>query len=176
MTLISNSNDMIDIRDVIARIEELRDEIAAAEISEENGAEPQFDDDCKTREEIATCGTCGKSWNDALITGSTPAPSGRCPYESSHDEIEELKALESLANDCQGYGGDHQWEGSWYPVTLIRDSYFQEYAEELAGDIGAIDPKAAWPANCIDWEEAASQLQMDYMAVEFGGVKYWARS
>lgn len=56
----------------------------SALISIENGATPQYDDDGKIVEDIATCETCGNSWNDALITGTTPAPSGRCPYEYFH--------------------------------------------------------------------------------------------
>lgn len=31
--------------------------------------------------DIVTCGQCGQSWNDALITSRTPAPSARCPFE-----------------------------------------------------------------------------------------------
>jgi hypothetical protein len=32
----------------------------------------------------ATCGTCGLSWDDGKVTGITPAPSGRCPFECFH--------------------------------------------------------------------------------------------
>lgn len=45
---------------------------------------PTFDDDGRERVEIATCGTCGRSWNDAAISGRTPAPSARCPFEHYH--------------------------------------------------------------------------------------------
>lgn len=31
-----------------------------------------------------TCGTCNRSWDDAISTGWTPAPSGRCPFEYFH--------------------------------------------------------------------------------------------
>lgn len=34
----------------------------------------------------ATCGTCGRCWDDAIVTSMTPAPSGRCPFEAFHDE------------------------------------------------------------------------------------------
>lgn len=30
---------------------------------------------------IATCGACGRSWDDTIPTWATPAPSGRCPFE-----------------------------------------------------------------------------------------------
>lgn len=31
-----------------------------------------------------TCGTCHRSWDDAVVTEWTPAPSGRCPFEYFH--------------------------------------------------------------------------------------------
>lgn len=85
-------------------------------------------------------------------------------------DAHELKALQALAEEASGYASD--WE---YGEALIRDSYFRTYAEELAYDTGAIDSNAEWPKNCIDWEEAASQLQQDYTSVDFDGVTYWIR-
>jgi hypothetical protein len=32
----------------------------------------------------ATCGTCGRSWDDTISTSMTPVPSGRCPFEYEH--------------------------------------------------------------------------------------------
>ena len=32
------------------------------------------------------CGTCGRWWDDSLITGITPTPAGRCPFEYEHDD------------------------------------------------------------------------------------------
>lgn len=117
---ISENDDIIDSRDVIARIEEL---------SELNAAE-----------------------------------------EDSEEETEELVALRELAAEASDYAAD--WE---YGETLIRDSYFERYAEELADDIGAVDANATWPHTCIDWERAARELQIDYTSVEFRGVTYWIR-
>jgi antirestriction protein len=77
--------------------------------------------------------------------------------------------------DLEGMGGDEKWEGVWYPVTLIRDSYFRDYAEELAADIGMIAVDVSWPNNCIDWDRAARELRMDYSSVEFDNVTYWTR-
>ena len=31
--------------------------------------------------DIATCGECGRSWDDSIVTSMTPAPSARCPFE-----------------------------------------------------------------------------------------------
>ena len=35
--------------------------------------------------EIYTDGNCGLSWDDSIITGMTPTPSARCPFEYFHD-------------------------------------------------------------------------------------------
>ena len=37
-----------------------------------------------TAKDMATCGTCGLSWDDAIPTSYTPAPSARCPFEAFH--------------------------------------------------------------------------------------------
>lgn len=61
--------------------------------------------------------------------------------------------------------------------TLISDSYFIEYARELAEDCGMVDANATWPNNCIDWKWAARELQYDYMCYEFESIgRYWIRS
>ena len=39
----------------------------------------------RNAKDLTTCGTCGRSWDDAVITGMTPAPSARCPFEYYHD-------------------------------------------------------------------------------------------
>jgi hypothetical protein len=114
---ISNSEDVIDSREVIKRIEELEEQ-----------------------------------------------------EERDESEEDELKALKSLADEASGYAADWQ-----YGETLIRDSYFKEYAQELADDIGAVNSNAGWPNSCIDWDEAARQLQQDYTEVDFDGVSYWIR-
>ena len=129
----TNKDDVIDSRDVIARIEELEDELKDGAINEDTS---MFE-----------------------IDG-----------EDFDPEYNELEALKSLAEEASGYAPD--WE---YGESLIRDSYFKEYAQELAEDCGMIVADATWPNNCIDWEEAARQLQQDYTSVDFDGVEYWIR-
>jgi hypothetical protein len=87
----------------------------------------------------------------------------------------ELSDLRKLLSELEGTGGDEEWRGEWYPVTLIRDSYFKEYAQELAEDIGAVDSNATWPNNCIDWDYAARELRYDYTGIDVDGVTYWTR-
>ena len=86
----------------------------------------------------------------------------------TEEDAQELATLKALAGEAEGYASD--WT---HGETLIRDSYFKEYAEQLAEDTGDIDKNAKWPHTCIDWERAAKELQMDYIAVDFDGVTYW---
>jgi hypothetical protein len=118
---ISNQDDVIDSRDVIARIDELESEIYAEDAPE-----------------------------DAI------------------QDVDELAALKEFAEEAKGYAPD--WH---HGATLIRDSYFEDYAREFAEDIGGHVDR--WPYTCIDWKQAARELQYDYSAVEFDGVTYWVR-
>lgn len=137
MTDLNNMRDVIDSRDVIARIEELQDE--RTYLTE------QLDEDSEAAD-IPT-------------------------IESEIEQLdEELAPLLVLAEEAEGYAADWQ-----YGEQLIRDTYFQEYARELADDIGALENANSWPLTCIDWDQAARDLQMDYTAVEFDGITYWIR-
>ena len=66
-----------------------------------------------------------------------------------------------------------EWD---YGIVFIKDSYFVEYAEVLADDIGAINRDATWPLNHIDWESAANELKTDYCSAKFDGETYWYRA
>lgn len=48
------------------------------------GATVRLDEDGNEIVLVATCGECGRSWNDAAVSGVTPVPSGRCPFEYEH--------------------------------------------------------------------------------------------
>lgn len=95
--------------------------------------------------------------------------------EIEKDDINERNDISVVLVDLCGNGGDEQWRGDWYPVTLIRESYFEEYAQELANDIGAVDNNASWPMNCIDWKRAARELLIDYTSIEIDGTTYYYR-
>ena len=86
------------------------------------------------------------------------------------DEQDELEALQDLAS--QGENLSEDWS---HGATLIRDSYFTQYAQELAEDIGAISNLTDWPARHIDWKQAVEELQIDYTTLVFDGVDYWAK-
>jgi hypothetical protein len=42
----------------------------------------------------------------------------------------------------------------------------EEFAEDMAENIGAINKDVQWPNNCIDWEQAARYLMQDYFEVD----------
>lgn len=88
-----------------------------------------------------------------------------------HDEQQELDALIALRDEAKDYNCDWQ-----YGEQLIRDSYFKQYAIELASEISDSSNADVWPYTCIDWDKAARELKYDYTAVDYGGVTYWIRS
>jgi hypothetical protein len=134
---INNREDIIDSRDIIARIEYL----TSLEIEDHENREALSGDDLHD-------------------------------YAPLLDEIDadELKVLRALADEGSDYAPDWEWG-----ATLIRDTYFEDYARDLAEDIGAISKDNVWPATCINWERASEELKMDYSEIEFGGVTYWIR-
>ena len=86
------------------------------------------------------------------------------------DVLALLGDLEAFAKKFEDYAPDFH-----YGETAIRDSYFQEYAQQLAEDCGMVEASCKWPNHCIDWERAAHELQQDYSAIDFDGVTYWVR-
>lgn len=125
---------VIDVRDIIARVLELRDE--RDEYNEKMGSPDAWDG----------------------------VPDG---------DPEELAMLEAILSELAGYGGAEEFDGDGYPITLIADSYFQKYAKDLAEDSGMVDTNASWPMNCIDWEQAARELQMYYSSIKIRDFTYW---
>lgn len=81
---------------------------------------------------------------------------------------EELKLLQEIQE--QGASFD-EWD---YGTALINEYYFREYAEEEARDIYPIEN--CWPYTCIDWEQVAEELAMDYSTIEAGGYTFYIRS
>ena len=144
---VSSSADVIDIRDLIERFEELEAKEQAVSTAREELEEGQ-----KESEELT-----------------------EAEEDFDEDERAELAAIRSLLDELEGNGGDHDWRGSWYPLMLIRDDNFEDFARQEAEDLGLINDDAKWPATCIDWEQAANELQTDYSSAEYDGVTYWYR-
>jgi hypothetical protein len=136
---VNNDQDIIDSRDLIARIEELEGEIAELEEERDELGEERIDRIDEIRGELEIMKA-------------------------------DLKALKEFASEAE-YSPDFE-----YGETLIRDSYFTEYAQQLAEDIDAIPRNAGWPMQFVDWEAAADALKQDYRSCEFDGSIYWIRA
>jgi len=68
---------------------------------------------------------------------------GTIDQDHADDLREAIAAIDGL-EEC----GLEDWG---YGAHLIREDYFEDYARELAEDIGAIDRDANWPLSYIDW-------------------------
>lgn len=155
---ISNNDDVIDSRDVIARISELESDLQTAH-------------EAAIEEATADADAVANDGNEPAEMPTTDFEEWlKVQADNYNDDATELATLRALAADASDYSPD--WT---YGATLIRDSYFETYAQELAEDIGAINHDAQWPNTCIDWEQAARELQQDYTAIEWDGVTYWVR-
>lgn len=158
-----NTDDIIDSRDVISRIDDLDARLACDHCGEPVEPAPR---DLDTGAGAVWVHTSGAVHCDDDDTGESASLSD--PLDN--DESAELDALRKLAEDGADYCPD--WE---HGTELVRDSYFKDYAMQFAEDIGAISSDAAWPRYAIDWNAAAADLRVDYTALDFDGVTYWAR-
>lgn len=141
MTTISNTEDCLDVRNIIERFEELESE----------------------RDDFVSGAPDGSE---------TPDPEGWA--REYPDDAQELATLKELLDDLKGNGGDHQWLGDWYPVTLLRHYHFVDAMKEMVEEIG--DMPDGFPSYIeIDWDKTAENLRADYTSVDFDDVEYWYR-
>ena len=164
--------DTIDSRDVIARIDDLTNEKQSSELAVEDALDAL------------------KKAEAALLACDDPEDSGErqrlaeeveeCEEvkEEADDKLKdwieegnqgELEMLEELQGEAEGYASD--WH---HGVTLVRDSYWTQYCQELLDDCGDV-PKDLPSYIVIDWGRTADNLQADYTSVDFAGVTYWVR-
>ena len=152
-------DDVIDSRDVIARIEALQEERQ------------------DLKDEIDTLEVQYNDWISEDVTISSVqdveadiASAEKTLKEWDDENKQELDALLALQDEASG---SPDWQ---YGEGLIRHSYFKDYAQDLAEDCGLLENANTWPGRCIDWDQAAEELKMDYFSVDFDGVEYLIRS
>lgn len=186
---ITNSDKTIDTRDVEARISDLLDyvpiwtEKKGEHVCEVNGSElivrPSSIQDEYTVEvdgdtimldpEDEASQPRHFTLEDAQRAAEEQAGIDAGDYDSS--DVDELRALLALREEIEDVNSEYH-----RGTTLISESYFEDYVKDYAEDTGAISRDLAWPLNCIDWEEAASQLKIDYSEVNFDGETYLVRN
>lgn len=95
--------------------------------------------------------------------------------EHTEDEAAELAALVALKSEAEH---SPDWN---YGETLIRESYFEDYIEQLIDDCFPEVSKALssgeWPMRHLklDIEDAANEAKQDYFEIEFNGATYLIR-
>ena len=161
MRSIDNSQDIIDSRDVISRIEELEGDREAL-VDAVSEAQETLDASTDDADRMSCQITLREAQDELTEWGDS-------------DEAKELKCLKALADEMEN---ECEWESG---TALIRESYFEDYARQTAEDLGLISSDTQWPATCIDWEMAAKELLNDYSTVTFKdedgeGVDYYYRS
>lgn len=149
----STCDQVIDSRDVIARLEELKEERDDLELSVSEAQEAldeAHDEDKEAEEsEIETAQERLDDWDK--------------------DNGDELKALQTLNDEAEGYADD--WR---HGATLIREDHFPDYCQELLADIGDL-PRNLPDYLVIDWDATADNLKADYTEVDFDGTTYLVR-
>lgn len=80
--------------------------------------------------------------------------------EASHLDFEVLEAFAKV--------GSYSTDDITAFIEACEKSYNGEYdsdedfAQELAEELGYMDAKVSWPYDCIDWSRAARELMYDY--------------
>ena len=168
---IDNSRDTLCSKEVIDKRDDLGEDISSGRLSEisdrlediELGLE---EDDLTPDGRLALTTAL-----DELEAEKKKIEGGDLSQFGDHDDHEEWKEINDFVEEFEGdvdRGGE----------TLIRESYFVEYAQDLAGDVCDDFSKRSqqWPFSHIDWEAAAKELKQDYSSAEFDGVTYYYRS
>lgn len=184
---ISNSDDVIDSRDVIARITELEDEFESAHDSDVVARIEALEEELKTTHEAELEDDKGvegvlvevdfDKWlessdnPDAIELHELKALADFDTWlaQNEDDDAQELKALKALADEADGYCDE--WNDG---ATLIRESHFEDYCEQLYEDIGDL-PKNIPSYIVIDWAATAHNLRADYTKVDYDGISYLVR-
>lgn len=183
---ISNTDDILDSRDIIERFEELdgeHDDLVNAVDEAKADLESAMNDLGTAQHDLFNANSSGD-------TDAINAAANECEDFQKAAEDADV-ALEVAAKALVDWEGADEWvtlkklcdqgEGcaDWaYGETMIHESHFADYAEELAKETSDVPSSQwnQWPFNCIDWQDAADTLKQDYTSIDFDGQTYYVRS
>lgn len=155
--------------DLYDRLDELTDERSDLETEIENAEE-----EISEQQDIIDNNTSDSGeLNDEGMAATYALSSAHVTHENYKQQLaeweeenkEELDKLKKIETD---FGGLIPRE-----FTLIDESDFANYAREHAEDTGAIDRHPEWPIDCIDWDQAANDLQSDFSEIEIESTTYY---
>lgn len=96
--------------------------------------------------------------------------------DAAPDDEQEFSELAALLDELEGQGGDEQWRGEWYPITLIDVDDFVEFCEQEIYDCGYLKNDLPWfLIKHINWDGVADEMKADYSTVTFQGNSYYYR-
>ena len=167
---ISPGENIIDSRDILARKEELADELESLEMALEN-AKQELEDFLKTNSPEVD-----QMYDADLLEleNQVVAAQSAIAIWNTIEGIE-LEDLNGLIEDAES---SPDWS---YGETLIHENYFTTYTQDLVEDCYDMPKEFAsgdWPWRHMEmnWEDAAAELKSDYMEVDFGGETYLIRA
>lgn len=191
---INASDDILDSRDIDARIEELESEISAIEeeVSEDHAEqvteiEEQEERIAELDAELAALfkEIAENPEQEEVLTARKTEIEDRIEQlmetladtkEESEEEhcqsevLEELKKELSLLTTFRDDVNSAEWK---YGLTLINENYFQKYTEEMVEELYGKD--AVPNFLVIDWEATVDNVKIDYSCVEFDGETFYYR-
>jgi hypothetical protein len=157
-------DDIIDSRDVIARLEEFQDEFDLLESALEDAKDELMAHRMENLDFV-------ENEDEPLVMTVDEAQEALDQFNQSFDkdELDTLVEVNRSAEDAP----------DWIHGTpLILESYFTDYIKDLIGDCYE-EPKGldSWPWNnmTMDWEAAAEEAKADYFDVEVEGYTYFIR-
>lgn len=139
-------NVMVDCPDCDDNAEDVPDDYPVKELSDSDHS------GCR-----ATCGDCGRSWDDAIVTSMTPAPAARCPFESFHNHCETCNgtgkvpsAEEWAIHDYEGFGEIKISEHEDIDDIAELAEAIEEHGEAYAAYVDVVGAHYATPEGFQD--------------------------
>jgi hypothetical protein len=88
------------------------------------------------------CYTCGLAWDDGIVTGITPAPGARCPFEPFHiEEEDEAEASPASGRSLADYGVtcayvvmEHEPSHGEFPAIVVSVHQTRAGAEQFVSN------------------------------------------
>lgn len=147
-------DDIIDSRDLIERLEEVRGERTALEEALEAATDTadnttDADEAAEAKEAMTKAARDLADWDD-----------------ENSGEYTTLQAA------CEEGEASPDWA---YGTTLVHDSYFTEYVMDMLADIGDLPRDIPWYI-VIDHDATADNVKADYFSIDLDGETYWLRA
>jgi hypothetical protein len=163
-----DAEKILDSRDIIARFAYLTEE--------RDDLKSRLEDAAELASETADAADAARNNPQDETAAAGLAEEAREALDEAEDALtewdaehaDELKALADFIDE----GTDEFRHGE----TLIREDHFEDYARELADELGMIPRDAKWPLTCTNWSEAADELRQDYTEADFLGHTYLFRA